>query len=549
MSTPAKPHNGHRPICSSCLKRGEACFFERDYEAQYPGGAFTPGVLADVVADVPHHQSWDAWPTGDFHDPNIPSQPGSILNEMSIGSTYEWITSSNGSFASPFQGPTTVLHNLPTPQGSNSPMTPVSLPSENMQLEMIDLFFEKFYQYMPVIHKPTLLSNIKSNGVEGVSPALLLAIMAVSAGAHPDDQIRQSQLSWFEEARARVIKDMPSPDNALQTLQAAVLTIYQAMIVTDYSGTLLMLGEAWRKAVAIGCVRDAKKKHRTMPALGSCLTGNWIVMEESKRVAWMLFILDRGMCFPIGLAHAIDDRQLKIDLPMAEESFQSMEEPLEGVGIRYVQDLDGFVTAIQEQSRRGRTSLFQYLILAYSLLGQISAAIDYADCDDDDDDDDDEQRKSVLKTLGSRLVRIRLMLPRSATELCAAQRHDFSYVFWLNAVMSTCTILLHHRPVPEHITSERTSEMEVHWPYCVAAARGIVAAIRDASRASVDYVNNAHLASLLFTASRILIIEYYSTSSSLSPSSAAQTRPSSGLSPSSPPHPHQQQHPRPRTTR
>lgn len=403
-------------------------------------------------------------------------------------------------------------YGLPTPQNSASPRDgkpsrdgEASLPPVSRLLELIDIYFEALYPYLPVIHKSTLRNSIKARGADQVPSVLLFAICAVSADAHPNRQIQQRQAEWLTEAKAQLSQSMHSPRHALQTLQAAILVMYQAIIETDFSTSWLVLGEAWRKAVAIGCSQSDGPARLIMPALGSSRGDGWIEREESRRVVWMLFIFDRGLCFPVGLPHAVDDRQLRINLPMADHYFQAAEEseedPPSGPMPRFSVDMDQLTSSVQAQYREGSGNILQCLVLAYMLLGRIGEVLYSPDFEYGKQD-------RLLDDLISRLVRIRLMLPLSATDLSAADYHDFSRVVWLNVVMSVNTILLHHRPLKEDEPLEGASSMATHWPHCVAAARGTVATIRQASRATTSFAANAHIASLLFMCCRVLVVEH-----------------------------------------
>ena len=186
-----------------------------------------------------------------------------------------------------------------SPADGNQPRrNQASLPPVPQLLVLVDIYYEALYPYLPIIHKSTLLGNIKVGGTVQVPSVLLFAICAVAADAHPDQEIQRRQAEWFAEAKVQLAQSMHSRSHALQTLQAAILVMYQAMIETEYSTSWLVLGEAWRKAVAIGCNQCDGPARQIIPALGSSPGDGWIVREESRRVVWMLFIFDRGLCFP-----------------------------------------------------------------------------------------------------------------------------------------------------------------------------------------------------------------------------------------------------------
>jgi hypothetical protein len=430
----------------------------------------------------------------------------SLVAGPHLGDSYEWMLSSNElpeigiKDSGPGEQDVAMSHNAV----SSAPLaSPPELPELPELMQLIDLFFEKFHHYLPIIHRQTIISAIDSQGVEGVPPVLLFAIIAVSTGSHPDRHVRLSQPLWYKEAKSRVSKDIQLPHHVLQTLQAAVLVIYLGLAFVDYSPSIVVFGEAWRKTVAIGHSYGDSLKKLIVQTLGTQEKETWIEREEIVRISWMLFIMDRGMCFPIGLMHAIDDRRMKIELPMSEHDFQSTNGPPSTHPTRFTDDFGNLITIIRDKSLHGSATQLQYIILAYTLLGYISEALDTTD-------DRDKDRKERIESLCAHLIRFRLMLPRSATELSLANYDESIQVIWLNVVLNTCTVLLHHRPLLEgESLDDPGTDMAINWPHCVAAARATVSVLRNASRVSIDFVGNAHFPCLLFTSCRILMAEYF----------------------------------------
>ncbi|KAL7929876.1 fungal-specific transcription factor domain-containing protein [Trichoderma chlorosporum] len=516
MSTPAKPQNvcrgcrsrkkrcdGSRPSCSSCSTRGELCYYEKSNRHNVRHGQ----VLGHAYGNAPRSsapQVWNSWPMDE-----IDALLGLETNEIvpPLEDSFGWMLSNNeplatGVNSSGFEEPSLAvaqITELPTPPASD-PKLP-ELPELPDILQLVDLFFEKFHRYLPILHKHTIVSAIKSHGVDGIPPVLLYAIIAVSAGAHPNRRFRQSQEIWYEEAKSRVSKEMRLPDHVLQTLQAGVLVVYLGLALVDYATSIVMLGEAWRKTIAIAYGNNLR--NMIVKTLGTQEKASWIEKEELVRISWVLFIMDRGMCFPIGLIHAIDDRRMKIELPMSEHDFQTTEGPPSHCSNLFTYNMDNLIAMLRDRGSKGSATQLQYLILGYALLGRISEALDAPD-------DCAVARKEQIESLCAQLAKVRLMLPRSATELSMANYDEFIEVIWLNVVLNACTILLHHRPLQEgESLDDPGTEMAKNWPLCVAAARNTVSVLRDASRVSVEFVSNAHYPCLLFTSCRIILTEYF----------------------------------------
>uniref|UniRef100_A0A8H7TMW9 Xylanolytic transcriptional activator regulatory domain-containing protein n=1 Tax=Bionectria ochroleuca TaxID=29856 RepID=A0A8H7TMW9_BIOOC len=382
---------------------------------------------------------------------------------------------------------------------------PISLPPPSVLRELIDIFFERIHDYIPVLHKPRFLAELNSKGPEGCSQALLFAICAVSAARHTNPGIRKLQRSWYDVARETLSKSLHFPDDVLAILQAAVIIIYQANIFTEYSTSWLLVGDAWRIAVVTGCARLDGNLRSTPLKLESQVGKSWMQKEECRRALWMLFIFDRGLC-SLDLALVIDDQQLNINLPMADNIFSSEDEPIDIEPIAYTPSIDKLMDTIETEIRLGNnTNIRQFIVAAYMLLGRIGSEIYQNEFDY-------TKGTSVLDSLSASLKRLRLLIPQDATELSFADPRDFKLVIWLNAIMAANTIFLYHQPLRVGESPDEPSGMSKNWPHCVAASRDLVAGLRDMCRSSTDFADNAFLVSLVYAGSRILIIEYIQSS-------------------------------------
>lgn len=504
-----KKCNGDRPSCSLCLKRGDVCFYA-GAPSQVP--TYLPAEWLPI-SDLEEPRDGSVW-TSDMPHGDGTARPvdwPSIEPEMLGQEPEAWI----GSIDSVQQQGSQFESSSSDPPGSSTThLSAATIPPQKELMELVDLYFEKFYSYMPILHRSTLMSKLKSPDYD--SHLLLFSIIAVTASAHPNREIQQAQIGWYNEARSLFSKALHSTDNPLQTILSANFIIFQAMILTEYSTAWMFLGSAWRLCVACNLQQQDREAQTVLSLCTPQTPTNWITREECRRAVWLLFIFDRGMCFPVGLTHAIDDRQLRINFPMDDDEFQAATTPPTDNSILYTSKLDRLITLVQGQSRKKTATLMQFIVLAYVFLGRVCERIYTLD------DDSDEQRPHI-DALTSHLLRIRLMLPRSATSLSAANYSDFTLVTWLSIVLNTSTILLYHKPLHGNETHEGQSELATNWPHCVAAARNSVSMIRDASRTSTEIFINPHLSSKLFTCGRIIVMEYLCPStkrSSASPNSA-----------------------------
>lgn len=502
---------GGRPACAGCLKRGEVCLYQK--ELGHQAAVFdSPGWFADSFVDN-FPAGFDGWQS--TTDVMLAGIPLSHTNGATmLDSSESTISSAHSNLAKPYQPADSFLTS--ESHGSSSPADTI-LPALEELSDIIEFFFERFYDSLPIFHKYTLVSSLLE-GTEKIPNVLLYAILAVTSSSYPNKRVRQNSDYWYTAAKTELSKVMASSQHPHQTLQAALLVVFESMMKGEFNHTWLTLGEAWRKAVAIGYGQVVGMNHKVMFMLGTKTEKTWIELEECRRIVWTLFMFDRGACFPIGIVHAIDDRRLVVQFPMREDVFQGLAMPVREELAKYTRGLSRLVTSMQQQTRNGTGSQLQYIILAYILLGRITEEVYTPDFDY-------ERQCSALDELSEHLVRIRLTLPHSAVDVSAAGYTGGKNVVWLVSILSTASILLHHRPIVEGETLETSTTMASNWPHCVGAARDIVRAVRDASRASNDFGVNLHMIMALFLCFRTLATEYYSPSRSAGKGPDGSTKP------------------------
>jgi len=170
----------------------------------------------------------------------------------------------------------------------------------------------------------------------------------------------------------------------------------------------------------------------------------------------------------------------------------------------YSQDPKALLASLQQHTAGNP---LHYLILSYSLLGRISEHMYSPEYDEQD-----APQRSERETLEQTLTKMRLALPRSATDFAAASSSELRYAVWLRISMDVHTIFLHHTPKNNLQNHDRDECHQDNWNRCVATARNTALLIREASRVSVDLLMNPLLAAPIFVCARILVIEYVLTS-------------------------------------
>lgn len=222
--------------------------------------------------------------------------------------------------------PNSALDVLPSESetGIEKSVTPqAGLPSDDVLYELVNLFFENIGHAFPCFHKATFMDQIRGQIPQTEAPAVLYAMCAIAARFHGDPAIRRQTKDWYELARFEYEMTPKDPCPGLRTIQTALLILYHACTVGDYSSGWLCLGKAWRQATALGLNR-LDSDHERFYGMSHPTPDTPIDREEYRRTLWLLFMMDRNHTWPTGWPNAIDERQFKVDIPVSEEVFQAM---------------------------------------------------------------------------------------------------------------------------------------------------------------------------------------------------------------------------------
>jgi len=274
-----------------------------------PGDALFPGLDRVSQPAALSIEPWDTMMVESF-TASSPPFPFPLQHQSSFG-----LLPDNGLVPSLSDGSETV----------NLGPEPSLLPPHHRLVELTDIFFSRVQWYLPLFHQQSFSEAVSSGEVASRCPLLLYSIIALTARAHPDAEMRKQQPAWFSMAKTLYESSRHVPEPALDTLQAAVCITMQALTIGEHHTAMFVLSRAWRQAVTLGFHQLDSASQTARPGLTLPVTSDWREMEQRRRIVWSLYILDRGMYFPAGLTHTIDDRQLRLRLPVDELTFQESE--------------------------------------------------------------------------------------------------------------------------------------------------------------------------------------------------------------------------------
>ncbi|KAM0622080.1 hypothetical protein ACHAPH_006270 [Verticillium nonalfalfae] len=513
-----------------------------------PYAAASHGTAFPFPQPPAHPASW--LPASLTHElPSVGSSVGSSISSSVTGSVFDDRDRAKTSQQSSVHSPQTPdpppdaapssEPGHPESETSHSPAVTATahLPDRRQSEELCSIFFQRFYIHLPIFSKERLSAALSTAATAASARRrpLPYALFALVAANHTAADVQAQQTGWYDVAKHLYGQTSHIPDEPLQTLQAAACIVLHALVVGDHSTAWLVLGKAWRQCVALGF---NQMDSTSSAAASTLLFVDWRELEERRRTMWTLFMLDRGMCFPIGMAHSIDERQLRVNLPMGEDTVQNSEAVPSQSGVLFTPNFRKLLSLVGAQQTG--PNVFHYLIISYVLLGRIVEHMYWPESDDDDEDDA-QRHESMLGSLQEDLSQMRLMLPRSATDLANAAHSDFTYVVWLNVMMNVNTVFLFHRPPTRRLEQGSHDEDMVNgedgssrsatsnWELCVAVARKTAMLIREASRVSTDLLMNPMIAAPTFTCARILVIEHLLSSAPLNSGGGRVVRTSSGF--------------------
>jgi hypothetical protein len=419
-------------------------------------------------------------------------------------------TSLQVSYPTPITGLEESSHSGSVDQGF---LDGVSLPSGDTLNKLVDIFFNECYQSFPCIHKNTLFAEIHDQQLQVTSPLFCYAICAVAATFHPDPAVKSRQDDWYEQAK--LIYEFTGRDlnPPLRTIQAVLLLNFHAYTKGDFSASWLFIGKAWRQVAAMGMNRmdsatvvmplgrqDVGVKKQGVYGRTEWEGRTAVEREECRRTLWLLFMADRMQSWPTGWAHAIEERQFKIDIPIAETKFQAMTPETElpnAINEPFSRNMNTLLGTMAHAKEP--LNLLHYLTVAHVLLGRITELIHSLH-----ESPDTPEYAQQCDELDASLVKLRLSLPRSATSVVEAPPEDRVQVIWLNVILNSMSILIHFRAAGR----SSTQSADDLYALSVSAAKSTTATIRDAARISVSLLLNAQIAPSLYVASCVLVIHW-----------------------------------------
>lgn len=438
----------------------------------------------------------------------------------------------------------------PTPQSvsqsdniadEQDPIASFQLPFHDLLIEMVNLFFDNLYHLFPCFHRKQFMKQLEEGSIQKESTLILFSMCCLAARVHPVAAVKRRQQEWYEQAKFSYQLTQRDPYPALRTIQAALLLIAHASTTGDFSCSWLFLGKVWRQAVALGismycfgtmlifllmqCLYISDRMDTSNAASMGIMPQHWnsgheqvygldrkegrnaVEKEEYRRTLWLLLIMDRNHAWPTGWPNALPISHFKVDVPIADSLFQEMTPELQDAlcsNVVFVRNFDRLLSSLSSVTSSA-INVFQYICIAYVLLGRVSEVVHTLQ-----DEPDIPEYVQACEELDAQIVKFRLSLPRKATSVLEAPPEDRGHVVWLQIMLNNCAMLLYYRCVKCDF-DRNTTDTFLH---AVAAAQSVAQTVKDASRISIELLLSPHIASALYLAACILVIQWRTTNDS-----------------------------------
>jgi hypothetical protein len=234
--------------------------------------------------------------------------------------------------------------------------------------------------------------------------------------------------------------------------------------------------------------------------LPDCTGKTVIEKEERRRTLWLLFMADRGHAWPTGWPNALPETHFKVDIPIADSLFQALDPEKQNKPFKntpFTGNLERLITTLPLEE--DPVNIFHYICVTHVLLGRISELIHSLH-----EAPDTPEYAEKCEELDIHIVKLRLSLPRQATAILEASATNRGHVVWLQVMLNTAAMLLNFRCVTEVPIANASSQFLL----AVAGARNTAQVLRDTSRISIDVLMSSHIASSLYVAACVLVIQW-----------------------------------------
>ncbi|KAG0124843.1 hypothetical protein HOY82DRAFT_173303 [Tuber indicum] len=432
---------------------------------------------------------------------------------------------------------------IETPESTNSAVTLVNndvggvleeLPSHDTIVELFELFFDQVHPIIPCLYRKQILADIQPGGSLSKPLPLVFAVLALASLIHPAPAVQDRSARWHAAAKRGFDAAVTRGNYSLDNVQASIYICMYCFVTAELSELWIFLGKGYRMSNPLGLHQiDSPRRGRFQGFLPHPKSEQ--DLEERRRAAWGLYVLDSFCSCSCGWPLAINDRDFCVNFPVDEDVFQSGEiEKMSHIVVEpFAHNLADLIGPTSASSPpRGP---FHYLCKLAVLIGRIVSYHNSPIAPTDNTD---------FESLETTLARFRLSLPRRYRSIVELSPSEVTHVTQLQILLHVCTILLYHPTVPvptSPLSSSSDGQLHQHrgqspgsssihdlppaepaFTRCVSAVNNILSILRThinspppcsptGSLVVIDVLQNPFITPSLFLSARILAVRWLET--------------------------------------
>jgi hypothetical protein len=207
----------------------------------------------------------------------------------------------------------------PLPQGTNK-----ALPPHNVTAQLVQHYFDSFFQLVPVFDKASFYASIdnvyrgppgQADPIDHWMLRMVLAIASATLSERSGDQ-------HYFEGIGHVCAALEHAETVLHpgsitSVQALVLLVEYAMLDPHHFDSWSLIGAASRAMIDLGLHQD--------PPKGTAMSKH--KLELRRRVFWCVYCFDRSTSLVQTRAFSFSDRSAKVKVPFARQSASQPQSP------------------------------------------------------------------------------------------------------------------------------------------------------------------------------------------------------------------------------
>lgn len=198
------------------------------------------------------------------------------------------------------------------------------MPPPEALAELVNIFFVQIHPFVPCLYRKQVFADIAPGGPLSKPCPLTYAMMALAAYIHPDPVLHERSVRWHAAAKRGFDLAVTRGQYSLHNVQASIYICLYSFVTSEMSELWVFLAKAYRMCNPLGLHQiDSPRRDRFTGFLPHPKSEQ--DLEERRRAAWGIYVLNSFLSYSTGWPLLINDRDFCVNFPVDEEVFQSGE--------------------------------------------------------------------------------------------------------------------------------------------------------------------------------------------------------------------------------